>query len=67
MPTLGHLRLPLSAEACWLRHLTKSGITSSLVYKPLIKREPNVLTMLQAGKMDLVIDIPDSMDPGHVD
>eukprot|EP00913_Durusdinium_trenchii_P032952 g30848.t1 len=48
-------------------HLTKSGITSSLVYKPLIKREPNVLTMLQAGKMDLVIDIPDSMDPGHVD
>jgi len=43
-------------------YLTKNGITCSLVYKPLIKREPNVLTMLQAGKMDMVIDIPDSMD-----
>lgn len=52
---------PFSSK--FLRYLTKNGITCSLVYKPLIKREPNVLTMLQAGKMDMVIDIPDSMAP----
>jgi len=33
-----------------------------MVYKPLVKREPNVLTMLQTGKLDLVIDVPSSMD-----
>jgi len=32
------------------------------VYKPLVKREPNVATMLQSGKIDLVINVPDSMD-----
>ncbi|CAK9103982.1 Protein URA2 [Includes: Glutamine-dependent carbamoyl-phosphate synthase [Durusdinium trenchii] len=42
--------------------LSKQGFACSLVYKPLIKREPNVLTLLQAGKMDLVINVPDSMD-----
>ena len=43
-------------------YLTTSQLACSLVYKPLVKREPNVLTMLQTGKIDLVIDIPDSMD-----
>ena len=44
-------------------YLTTTGeLSCSLVYKPLIKREPNVLTMLQTGKIDLVIDVPDSMD-----
>jgi len=33
-----------------------------LVHKPRIPREPNVRTMLQNGKLDLVINIPDSMD-----
>jgi len=36
--------------------------TVIMVYKPLVKREPNVLTMLQTGKLDLVIDVPSSMD-----
>jgi hypothetical protein len=36
--------------------------TAIMVYKPLVKREPNVLTMLQTGKLDLVIDVPSSMD-----
>eukprot|EP00439_Symbiodinium_sp_Y106_P070103 s3034_g12.t1 len=43
-------------------YLTTNQLACSLVYKPLVKREPNVLTMLQTGKIDLVIDIPDSMD-----
>merc|ERR1719436_48100 len=33
-----------------------------LLYKPLVKREPNVLTYLREGKLDLVINVPDSMD-----
>jgi len=33
-----------------------------MVYKPHVKREPNVLTMLKTGKLDLVINVPDSMD-----
>jgi len=34
----------------------------TLVYKPLVRREPNALTLLTAGKIDLVINVPDSMD-----
>jgi len=33
-----------------------------LVYKPFVKREPNSLTLLKSGKIDLVINVPDSMD-----
>merc|ERR1712139_528783 len=35
---------------------------SIFVYKPLVKREPNVVTLLREGKLDLVINVPDSMD-----
>merc|ERR1719482_2669160 len=33
-----------------------------LVYKPLVKREPNAVTLMREGKIDLVINVPDSMD-----
>merc|ERR1719231_1121743 len=33
-----------------------------MVYKPLVKREPNAITLLREGKLDLVINVPDSMD-----
>lgn len=33
-----------------------------MVYKPTVRREPNVTTMLRGGKIDLVINVPDSMD-----
>merc|ERR1719335_133219 len=33
-----------------------------MVYKPLVKREPNAVTLLREGKLDLVINVPDSMD-----
>jgi len=36
------------------------GIT--FVYKPHVKREPNAATLIRAGKIDLVINVPDSMD-----
>jgi len=42
---------------------TQEGLQSLvLVFKPLVRREPNVQTLLQAGKIDLVINVPDSMD-----
>merc|ERR1719188_7718 len=33
-----------------------------MVYKPTVRREPNVSTLLRGGKIDLVINVPDSMD-----
>merc|ERR1719384_1281893 len=33
-----------------------------MVYKPTVRREPNVKTLLRGGKIDLVINVPDSMD-----
>merc|ERR1719265_376412 len=36
------------------------GIT--FVYKPHVKREPNAASLIRTGKIDLVINIPDSMD-----
>jgi hypothetical protein len=33
-----------------------------LVYKPLVKREPNAITLVRSGAIDLVINVPDSMD-----
>merc|ERR1712139_337096 len=35
---------------------------SIFVYKPLVKREPNASTLLRERKLDLVINVPDSMD-----
>merc|ERR1711972_315970 len=32
------------------------------LFKPHVKKEPNVVTYLREGKVDLVINVPDSMD-----
>jgi carbamoyl-phosphate synthase large subunit len=43
--------------------LKAHGIESCVfAFKARVKREPNVLTLLQGGKLDLVINVPDSMD-----
>jgi carbamoylphosphate synthase large subunit len=43
--------------------LQQAGFDScTMVYKPAVKREPNIMTLLQGGKLDLVINVPDSMD-----
>merc|ERR1712038_2123625 len=43
--------------------VSQGGIKNCImVYKPTVKREPNVSTMLRGGKLDLVINVPDSMD-----
>merc|ERR1719335_158379 len=41
----------------------EDGLSNTIfVYKPLVKREPNAATLLREGKLDLVINVPDSMD-----
>jgi hypothetical protein len=40
-------------------------ITCAMLYKPRVKRESIMPTMLQAGKIDIVINVPDSMDSGR--
>jgi len=44
--------------------LVKDGSIHSaiMLYKPLVRREPNVTTLMRGGKIDLVISVPDSMD-----
>merc|ERR1719284_2174243 len=42
---------------------TQGGLEDvTVVFKPFVKREPNVRTLLKGGKIDLVINVPDSMD-----
>jgi len=47
-------------------YLVGQGINCTMLYKPLVKREPNVLTYLQTGKLDLLINVPDGMDSGSM-
>merc|ERR1712060_450532 len=43
--------------------VSQGGISNCImVYKPTVRREPNVSAMLRGGKIDLVINVPDSMD-----
>merc|ERR1719456_1695644 len=43
--------------------LRENGVENAvLLYKPMLKREPNAGTLLTQGKIDLVINVPDSMD-----
>merc|ERR1719277_2832682 len=43
--------------------LSQGGIKNCImVYKPTVRREPNATTLIRGGKVDLVINVPDSMD-----
>lgn len=43
--------------------LIDGGLTGCIpVFMPQVRREPNVVTLLLGGKLDLVINVPDSMD-----
>jgi carbamoylphosphate synthase large subunit len=42
---------------------SQAGLESAIfLYKPSVKREPNVMSHLQTGKLDFVVNVPDSMD-----
>jgi len=47
--------------------LKERGISPvTILFKPHVKREPNVRSYLYQGKIDLVIDCPNSMDSQNV-
>ncbi|MBA4309822.1 MAG: carbamoyl phosphate synthase large subunit [Chlorobiaceae bacterium] len=56
--TLSNLKLKLYATKGTSDYLRTQGIDSEILYWPLEKTEPNILTYLAAGKIDLVINIP---------
>jgi carbamoyl-phosphate synthase large subunit len=47
--------------------LQKNGIESEILYWPLDKKEPNIMTYLNEGMIDLVINIPKNEDKYHLD
>jgi len=44
----------------WLEQEGVSNIQQ--VFKPLVRREPNALSSIQRGHIDMLINVPDSMD-----
>merc|ERR1712113_112807 len=43
--------------------VSQGGVKNCImVYKPTVRREPNLKTLLRGGRIDLVINVPDSMD-----
>ena len=47
--------------------LKKYGMKAQVLHWPLIKKEPNTITYLNSGKIDLVINIPKSEDKFELD
>ena len=47
--------------------LKKYGMKAQVLHWPLIKKEPNIITYLNSGKIDLVINIPKSEDKFELD
>ena len=41
-----------------------STFNATMVHKPHVKKNPNVSELISNGKIDLVINVPDSMDSG---
>ena len=41
---------------------TKKSWNAILVHKPHVRKSPNLEDLITAGKIDLVINVPDSMD-----
>lgn len=44
------------------KYLTEQGIANTMVYKIKDKKEPNVMNLISSGKIDFVINIPNSMN-----
>jgi len=52
--------------ADFLKERSKECSSAVALFKPHVKREPNIRTYLYQGKIDLVIDCPNSMDSQNV-
>ena len=47
--------------------LKKYGMKATVLHWPLVNKEPNIITYLENGKIDLVINIPKSEDKFELD
>jgi carbamoyl-phosphate synthase large subunit len=47
--------------------MTDNGITAEILYWPSEEKEPNTLTYLAEGKIDLVINIPKNIEREELD
>jgi carbamoyl-phosphate synthase large subunit len=60
--TLADLGLTLYATEGTARFLDESGVPSVILHWPLSQKEPNVLSYLADGQIDLVINIPKNIE-----
>ncbi len=49
------------------KFLEKNGIKAAMLHWPLRKKEPNALTYIQEGKIDLVINIPKTLEEAELE
>ncbi len=47
--------------------LKENGMEAEILFRPLDKREPNIITYLSEGKIDLVINIPKNVEKYELD
>ncbi len=64
---LSNFGLKLYATKGTSEFLEKNGIESEILNWPLEKEEPNIITYLDDGKIDLVINIPKSQEKYELD
>jgi hypothetical protein len=57
---------PFEEKVEFLKERSKECSSAVALFKPHVKREPNIRTYLYQGKIDLVIDCPNSMDSQNV-
>ncbi|MBD3413137.1 MAG: ATP-grasp domain-containing protein, partial [Candidatus Aminicenantes bacterium] len=63
---LSHLGFKLYATRGTADFLQYNGIDSETLYWPLQKREPNILTFIQQRQLDLIINIPKSIEASEL-
>jgi len=64
---LYEMGLKLYATNGTARFLSEHGITAEVLHWPLEKEEPNIITYLNEGKIDLVINIPKNEEKYELD
>jgi carbamoyl-phosphate synthase large subunit len=64
---LGELGLKFYATKGTADFLKTNGIKADILYWPLENKEPNTLTYIEKGKIDLVINIPKNIEKEELD
>jgi len=59
---LNEMKLEIFATKGTYEFLSKNGVKVKKLFWPLEKKEPNILSYLKSGKIDLVVNIPKSFE-----